>query len=67
MTTRLSVTITANAVSDGPSKRAECTQIAMLLERVAQQIQTTHATSGTITDNNGNAVCTYTYTPTASA
>jgi hypothetical protein len=45
--------------------RAECTQIAEMLERAAQKIQSTHALTGTIADRNGNPTLTYTYTPTA--
>jgi hypothetical protein len=66
MSTRFTLTITTS-IADGATQRAECTQIAEMLERAAQQIQSTHATSGTITDRNRNATCTYTYTPTAAA
>ena len=66
MTTRFSLTITTS-VADGATQRSETSQIADLLGRAAQLVQSTHKTSATITDRNGNATCTYTYTPTASA
>ena len=67
MTTRYTCTITTNGASDGPTKAAECQCIADMLHRAAQQIQATHAASGTITDRNGAGTLTYTYTPTASS
>ena len=51
--------------TDGETMRAECTQVAEMLERAAQKIQSTHALTGTITDRNGNPTLSYTYTPTA--
>lgn len=66
MTTRFTLTITTST-ADGETRRAECTQIAELLLRAAQQVQSSHATSGTITDRNRNATVTYTYSPTAAA
>jgi hypothetical protein len=45
--------------------RAECTQIAEMLLRTAQKIQSTHIPTGTINDRNGIGMVTYTYTPTA--
>jgi len=37
-----------------------------MLERVAQKLVSSHATSGTINDRNGNAgVASWTYSPTA--
>jgi hypothetical protein len=53
------------SITDGETMRAECTQIAEMLERAAQKIQSTHQASGTINDRNGNPTLTYTYTPTA--
>jgi hypothetical protein len=64
MATRFVLTmLTSN--TDGETMRAECTQIAEMLERAAQKIQSTHALTGTINDRNGNPTLTYTYTPTA--
>jgi hypothetical protein len=64
MATRFVLTMLTSA-TDGETMRAECTQIAEMLERAAQKIQSTHQTSGTINDRNGNPTLTYTYTPTA--
>ena len=64
MPTRFVLTMTTS-ISDGETMRAECTQIAEMLERAAQKIQSTHQTTGTINDRNGNPTLTYTYTPTA--
>jgi hypothetical protein len=64
MATRFVLTmLTSN--TDGETMRAECTQIAEMLERAAQKIQSTHALTGTINDRNGNPTLTCTYTPTA--
>ena len=64
MATRFVLTmLTSN--TDGETMRAECTQIAEMLLRAAQKIQSTHITTGTINDRNGNPTLTYTYTPTA--
>jgi hypothetical protein len=64
MATRFVLTmLTSN--TDGETIRAECTQIAEMLERAAQRIQSTHIATGTINDRNGNPTLTYTYTPTA--
>jgi hypothetical protein len=38
-----------------------------MLERVAQKLVSTQATSLTINDRNGNASCSYVYSPTAAA
>ena len=64
MATRFVLTMTTS-VTDGETMRAECTQIAEMLERAAQKIQSTHALSGTISDRNGLGTLTYTYTLTA--
>jgi hypothetical protein len=53
------------SITDGETMRAECTQIAEMLERAAQKIQSTHQLTGTINDRNGLGTLTYTYTPTA--
>jgi hypothetical protein len=64
MATRFTLTLlTSN--TDGESIRAECTQIAEMLERAAQKIQSTHQTTGTINDRNGNPTLSYVYSPTA--
>ena len=68
MATRLSVTInTGNNKNDGETKRSETAQCCEMLERLAQYLGSTHATSGTIKDRNGNATATYTYTPSSAA
>ena len=64
MPTRLTVTISTSN-TDGETRRAECVAAADMLERVAQKLVSTQATSLTINDRNGNATTTYTYTPTA--
>jgi hypothetical protein len=66
MTTRYTCTITTNAASDGATRASETQNIADLLLKAAQVVQSTHSTSGTINDRNGNGTLTYTYTPTAS-
>jgi hypothetical protein len=38
-----------------------------MLERVIQQLVSSHATSGTIKDRNGNATASFTYVPSAAA
>jgi hypothetical protein len=59
-------TLTMNtSITDGESMRAECTQIAEMLERVAQKIQSTHQATGTINDRNGLGTTTFVYTPSA--
>jgi hypothetical protein len=64
MPTRLTVTISTSN-TDGEIRRAETAAAADMLERVAQKLVSTHATSLTINDRNGNATASYTYTPTA--
>ena len=66
MPTRLTVTITTSN-TDGETRRSETAAAADMLERVIQQLVSTHATSGTIKDRNGNATATYTYTPSSAA
>jgi hypothetical protein len=61
-------TLTMNtSITDGATMRAECTQIAEMLERVAQKVQSAHLVSGTMNDRNGLPTTTWTYTPTAAA
>jgi hypothetical protein len=67
MATRYTLTINTDDGRDGGSEASECQKIAEMLERAAQVIQSTHATSGTITDRNNVGTCTFTYTPTAAA
>jgi len=55
MPTRLTVTVDTNGVKDGETRRAEVVQAVEALERVAQALVSTHATSGTVTDRNGAA------------
>jgi hypothetical protein len=64
MATRFVLTMTTS-ITDGETMRAECTQIAEMLERTAQKIQSTHQLTGTILDRNGIGSVVYTYTPTA--
>jgi len=64
MATRFVLTMTTS-ITDGETMRAECTQIAEMLERAAQKIQSTHQLTGTINDRNGIGSVVYTYTPTA--
>src|SRR5215472_17186584 len=64
MATRFVLTmVTSN--TDGETMRAETVQICEMLYRAAQLLGSTHATSATIKDRNGNPTLTYTYTPTA--
>jgi hypothetical protein len=67
MPTRLSVTIDQNTTGgkDGETRRAELVQAAEALERVIQQMVTSNATSGTVTDRNGAATGHWTYTPSS--
>ena len=65
MPTRLTVTIDANGVKDGETRRAEVVQAVEALERVAQALASTHATSGTVTDRNGVPTGHWTYVPSA--
>jgi hypothetical protein len=64
MATRFVLTMTTS-IADGETMRAECTQIAEMLERTAQKIQSTHQLTGTINDRNGIGSVVYTYSPTA--
>jgi hypothetical protein len=67
MAVRLTVTVNTSN-TDGETRRSECAAAADMLERVVQKLVSTHATSGTIADRNGNAaIATWTYTPTAAA
>ena len=66
MAVRLTVTVNTSNI-DGETRRAECVAAADMLEKVEQVLVSTHATSATIKDRNGNAVASYTYTPTAAA
>jgi hypothetical protein len=65
MAVRLTVTVNTSNI-DGETRRAECAAAIDMLERVAQRLGSSHATSGSLNDRNGNAgVATWTYTPTA--
>ena len=66
MPTRLTVTVTRSN-TDGETRRSECAAAADMLERVIQQLVSSHATSGTIKDRNGNATASFTYVPSAAA
>jgi hypothetical protein len=65
MATRLTVTMTTS-ITDGSTRCSECSQMAAMLERLANVLGSTHNTSGTISDRNGLPTLTWTYTPTAS-
>jgi hypothetical protein len=68
MPTRLSVTIDQGATGkDGETRRAELVQAAEALERVIQQMVTSNATSGTVTDRNNQPTGHWTYTPSSAA
>jgi hypothetical protein len=54
-----------SSVADGETQRSETVQVVEMLLRAAQYLGSTHATSGTIKDRNGNPTLTFTYTPTA--
>ena len=64
MPVRLTVTINTSN-TDGETRRAECVAAADMLLRVEQKLVSTHATSGTINDRNGNATATWTYVPSS--
>jgi hypothetical protein len=67
MPTRLTVTISTSN-TDGETKRSETTACADLLAKVEQQLVTNpQITAGSIKDRNGNATCSYVYSPTAAA
>jgi hypothetical protein len=66
MPTRLTVTITTSN-TDGETRRSECAAAADMLLRVEQKLVSTHATSGTVNDRNGNATASWTYVPSAAA
>jgi hypothetical protein len=65
MTTRMTVTITTGS-GDGATRSSERANIKMMLERVIHAVGDNTSTSGTITDNAGNASTSWTYSPTAS-
>jgi hypothetical protein len=66
MATRFTLTITTSN-TDGATQRSECCQISEMLERASQLVGSTHKPTATITDRNGNATCSYVYSPTAPA
>ena len=69
MATMLSVTITSvgGALNAG-SRRSERNEMAVMLERVAQEVMSATVNSNsTLVDRNGTAVGSWTYTPIASA
>jgi hypothetical protein len=67
MPTRLSITIDQNTTGgkDGETRRAELVQAVEAVERCVQQIVTSNATSGTVTDRNGAATGHWVYTPSS--
>lgn len=67
MSTRFSLTINQTTASDGETRRAETSQIADILRRAADQVQSQNKTSATLYDRNGQNVGSFTYTPSASA
>jgi len=64
MATRLTITMTTSN-TDGETRRSETAQCCEMLERLAQYLGSTHATSGTLKDRNGNSTLTFTYVPSA--
>jgi hypothetical protein len=69
MPTRLTITIDQNTTGgkDGETKRAELVQAIEAVERCAQAVLTTQATSGSVSDRNGTLTGHWVYTPTAAA
>jgi hypothetical protein len=65
MMSRLTVTLFQDGTRDGETRHAELVQAAEMLWRVGQQVLTSNQLSGTVTDRNGVAAGTWTYTPTA--
>lgn len=67
MAVRFTCTINTSA-SDGETRRSEVTQIAQILQKIAQEVgSNAKVSNAAVTDNNGTAVASYTYTPTAAA
>jgi hypothetical protein len=62
----MTVTMTTSN-TDGETRRSETAQCCEMLMRLAQLLGSTHGTSGTIKDRNGNPTLTYTYTPSSAA
>jgi hypothetical protein len=67
MTTRLTISVDQSPGKDGETRRAELVQAAEAVERCVQQMVTSNATSGTVTDRNGIATGHWTYVPSAAA
>jgi hypothetical protein len=65
MATRLTVTIDQDGTRDGGTRRAEVIQAGEMLSRVAAQLISTEATTGSVLDRNGVATGHWTYFPTA--
>jgi hypothetical protein len=66
-TVRLTVSISPNGGDDGGTRRSELSQAVEALYRVAQKMVSTQATTGIVTDRNGFASASWTYTPTAAS
>jgi hypothetical protein len=66
MTTRMSVTLNVGP-NDGATRTSERGNIKTLLGKVIQAIGDGTSTSGTVLDNSGNNVGSWTYSPTASS
>jgi hypothetical protein len=67
MPTRLSITIDQNTSGgkDGETRRSELVQAVEAVERCVQQIVTSNATSGTVTDRNNQPTGHWTYIPSS--
>jgi hypothetical protein len=66
MTVRMSVTVNVGA-NDGATRASERANVKTLLEKVIQAVGDGTSTSGTVLDNSGNNVGSWTYSPTASS
>jgi hypothetical protein len=65
MTTRMTITINVGP-NDGASQSAERANIKYILARIAQEIGNGTSTSNaSVLDASGNAVASYTYSPTS--
>jgi hypothetical protein len=67
MPTRLTITIDQNTTGgkDGETRRAELVQAAEAVERCVQQMVTSSATSGSVSDRNGALTGHWTYVPSS--
>jgi hypothetical protein len=66
-TVRATVTINPNGSDDGGTQRAERSQAVEQLYRIITAMVSTQALTGSVTDRNGVATASWTYTPTAAS